>query len=57
MVQPSWVAPGVFYGSLEDVCAVMVDLDVLDVLAVDVAGDVVAALDDKDRLAARLTVC
>ena len=31
--------------------AVAVDLDVLDVLGVDVAGDVVAAVDDQDRLA------
>ena len=31
--------------------AVAVDLDALDVLGVDVAGDVVAAVDDQDRLA------
>ena len=35
-------------------CAVAVDLDALDVLGVDVAGDVVAAVDDQDRLAGAL---
>ena len=30
------------------------DLDALDVLGVDVAGDVVAAVDDQDRLAGAL---
>ena len=34
--------------------AVAVDLDALDVLSVDVAGDVVAAIDDQDRLAGAL---
>lgn len=34
--------------------AVAVDLDALDVLGVDVAGDVVAAVDDQDRLAGAL---
>lgn len=35
-------------------CAVAVDLDALDVLGVDVAGDVVASVDDQDRLAGAL---
>ena len=39
---------------MEDVGAVAVDLDALDVLGVDVAGDVVAAVDDQDRLAGAL---
>ncbi len=34
--------------------AVAVDLDALDVLGVDVAGDVIAAIDDQDRLAGAL---
>ena len=34
--------------------SVAVDLDALDVLGVDVAGDVVAAVDDQDRLAGAL---
>lgn len=34
--------------------AVAVDLNALDVLGVDVAGDVVAAVDDQDRLAGAL---
>ena len=45
------VAPDVLHGGVEDVGAVAVDLDALDVLGVDVAGDVVAAVDDQDRLA------
>lgn len=40
------VAPDVLHGGVEDVRAVAVDLDALDVLGVDVAGDVVAAVDD-----------
>ena len=34
--------------------AVAVDLDALDVLGVDIAGDVIAAIDDQDRLAGAL---
>ena len=34
--------------------AVTVDLDALDVLGVDVAGDVIAAVDNQDRLAGAL---
>ena len=34
--------------------AVAVDLDALDVLGVDVAGDVIAAVDNQDRLAGAL---
>ena len=34
--------------------AVAVDLDALDVLGVDVAGDVIASIDDQDRLAGAL---
>ena len=34
--------------------AVAVDLDALDVLGVDVAGDVITAIDDQDRLAGAL---
>ena len=45
------VVPDVLHGGVEDVCSVTVDLDALDVLGVDVAGDVVAAVDDQDRLA------
>ena len=45
------VVPDVPHGGVEDVGAVTVDLDALDVLGVDVAGDVVAAVDDQDRLA------
>ena len=45
------VVPDVPHGGVEDVRAVAVDLDALDVLGVDVAGDVVAAIDDQDRLA------
>ena len=45
------VVPDVPHGGVEDVRAVAVDLDALDVLGVDVAGDVVAAVDDQDRLA------
>lgn len=48
------VAPDVLHGGVEDVGAVAVDLDALDVLGVDVAGDVVAAVDDQDRLAGAL---
>ena len=48
------VAPDVLHGGVEDVRAVAVDLDALDVLGVDVAGDVVAAVDDQDRLAGAL---
>ena len=40
------VVPDVLHGGVEDVRAVAVDLDALDVLGVDVAGDVVAAVDD-----------
>ena len=45
------VVPDVLHGGVEDV---RVDLDALDVLGVDVAGDVVAAVDDQDRLAGAL---
>lgn len=48
------VAPDVLHGGVEDVGAVAVDLDALDVLGVDVAGDVVAAVDGQDRLAGAL---
>ena len=48
------VVPDVPHGGVEDVRAVAVDLDALDVLGVDVAGDVVAAVDDQDRLAGAL---
>ena len=44
------VVPDVPHGGVEDVGAVAVDLDALDFLGVDVAGDVVAAVDDQDRL-------
>ena len=42
------VVPDVPHGGVEDVRAVAVDLDALDVLGVDVAGDVVAAIDDQE---------
>lgn len=45
------VVPDVPHGGVEDVGAVAVDLDAFDVLGVDVAGYVVAAVDDQDRLA------
>ena len=48
------VVPDVFHGGVEDVRAVAVDLDALDVLGVDVAGDVIAAVDNQDRLAGAL---
>lgn len=48
------VVPDVLHRGMEDVRAVAVDLDALDVLGVDVAGDVVAAIDDQDRLAGAL---
>ena len=48
------VVPDVLHGGVEDMRAVAVDLDALDVLGVDVAGDVVAAVDDQDRLAGAL---
>ena len=48
------VVPDVLHGGVEDVRAVAVDLDALDVLGVDVAGDVVTAVDDQDRLAGAL---
>ena len=48
------VVPDVLHGGVEDVGAVAVDLDALNVLGVDVAGDVVAAVDDQDRLAGAL---
>lgn len=48
------VVPDVLHGGVEDVRAVAVDLDALDVLGVDVAGDVVAAINDQDRLAGAL---
>ena len=48
------VVPDVLHGGVEDVRAVAVDLDALDVLGVDVAGDVAAAVDDQDRLAGAL---
>lgn len=40
------VVPDVLHGGVEDVRAVAVDLDALDVLGVDIAGDVIAAIDD-----------
>lgn len=40
------VIPDVLHRGVEDMCAVAVDLDALDVLGVDVAGNVVAAIDD-----------
>ena len=40
------VVPDVLHGGVEDVGAVAVDLDALDVLGVDIAGDVFAAVDD-----------
>lgn len=45
------VVPDVLHGRVEDVGAVAMDVDALDLLGVDVAGDVVAAVDDEDRLA------
>lgn len=48
------VVPDVLHGGVEDMRAVAVDLDALDVLGVDVAGDVIAAIDDQDRLAGAL---
>lgn len=48
------VVPDVLHRGVEDMCAVAVDLDALDVLGVDVAGDVVAPIDDQDRLAGAL---
>ena len=48
------VVPDILHGGVEDVRAVAVDLDALDVLGVDVSGDVVAAVDDQDRLAGTL---
>ena len=48
------VVPDALHGGVEDVGAVAVDLDTLDVLGVDVAGDVVAAVDDQDRLSGAL---
>lgn len=48
------VVPDVLHGGVEDMSAVAVDLDALDVLGVDVAGDVVASVDDQDRLAGAL---
>ena len=40
------VVPDVFHRGVENMCAVTVDLDALDVLGIDVAGDVIAAIDD-----------
>ena len=48
------VVPDVLHGGVEDVGAVTVDLDALDVLGIDIAGDVIAAVDDQDRLAGAL---
>ena len=48
------VVPDVFHRGVEDVGAVTVDLDALDVLGIDVAGDVIAAVDNQDRLAGAL---
>ena len=45
------VVPHVLHGRVEDVGAVPVDVDALHLLGVDVAGDVVAAVDDEDGLA------
>lgn len=45
------VVPDVPHRRVEDVGAVAVDVDALDLLGVDVAGDVVAAVDDEDGLA------
>lgn len=49
------VVPDVFHRGVEDVGAVTVDLDALDVLGIDVAGDVIAAVDNQDRLAGALS--
>ena len=49
------VVPDVLHGGVEDVGAVAVDLDALDVLGIDVAGDVIAAVDNQDRLAGALS--
>lgn len=49
------VVPDVFHGGVEDVGTVAVDLDALDVLGIDVAGNVIAAVDDQDRLAGALS--
>lgn len=48
------VVPDVLHRGVEDMRTVAVDLDALDVLGIDVAGDVVAAVDDQDRLAGAL---
>ena len=48
------IVPDVFHRGVENMRAVTVDLDALDVLGVDVAGDVIAAIDDEDRLASAL---
>lgn len=48
------VVPNILHGSVEDMRAVAVDLDALDVLGVDIAGNVIAAIDDQDRLAGAL---
>lgn len=45
------VVPHVPHRGVEDVGSVAVDVDALDLLGVDVAGDVVAAVDDEDGLA------
>ena len=49
-----YVVPDVPHGGVEDMRTVAVDLDALDVLGIDVAGDVIAAIDDQDRLAGAL---
>lgn len=48
------VVPNILHGSVEDMRAVAVDLDALDVLGVDIAGNVIAAIDNQDRLAGAL---
>ena len=48
------IVPDVFHRGVENMRAVAVNLDALDVLGVDVAGDVIAAINDEDRLASAL---
>lgn len=49
-----YVFPDVLHGGVEDMRTVAVDLDALDFLGIDVAGDVIAAIDDQDRPAGAL---
>lgn len=43
--------PHLFVGGMEDMCAILMDVDALDVLAIDVAAQVWAFVDDEARLA------